>query len=123
MSQVVVVSGGGALPSRVVTEVDSDATVIAADSGLDHAVAAGLKPTVLREIGLEPPPLKPGPPPRISRMSKKPWESWARAISTPASNAAAATRNAKTRFIFVLLKSDLAARQATIAAASQATRP
>ncbi|HEX2783268.1 MAG TPA: thiamine diphosphokinase [Ilumatobacteraceae bacterium] len=47
MSQVVVVIGGGALPSRVVTEVEADATVIAADSGLDHAVAAGLKPTVL----------------------------------------------------------------------------
>jgi thiamine pyrophosphokinase len=47
MAQVVVVIGGGALPSHVVTEVHADATVIAADSGLDHAVAAGLKPTVL----------------------------------------------------------------------------
>ena len=47
MSQVVVVIGGGALPSQAVTEVEDDATVIAADSGLDHAVAAGLKPTVL----------------------------------------------------------------------------
>ena len=82
-----------------------------------------LKLTVLREIGLEPPPLKLGPPPMISRMSKKPWESWARAISTPASNAAAATRNAKTRIIFVLSKSDLAARQAITGAISQATRP
>jgi thiamine pyrophosphokinase len=47
MSQVVVVIGGGPLPSQVVTEVDADAIVIAADSGLDHAVAAGLRPTVL----------------------------------------------------------------------------
>ena len=47
MSQVVVVIGGGALPSQAVTEVEADATVIAADSGLDHAVAAGLKPTIL----------------------------------------------------------------------------
>jgi len=47
MSQVVVVIGGGPLPSRVATDVDDDATVIAADSGLDHAVAAGLRPNVL----------------------------------------------------------------------------
>ena len=47
MSQVVVVIGGGPLSPRAVTEVTFDATIIAADSGLDHAVAAGLKPTVL----------------------------------------------------------------------------
>jgi len=47
MSQVVVVIGGGPLSSRSTGEVQSDATIIAADSGLDHAVAAGLKPTVL----------------------------------------------------------------------------
>ena len=47
MSQVVVVIGGGSLPSRVTTDVDDDAIIIAADSGLDHAVAAGLRPSVL----------------------------------------------------------------------------
>jgi thiamine pyrophosphokinase len=47
MSQVVVVIGGGPLSPRVTTDVDADATIIAADSGLDHAVAAGLRPAVL----------------------------------------------------------------------------
>jgi thiamine pyrophosphokinase len=47
MSQVVVVIGGGPLSPRAVTDIASDATIIAADSGLDHAVAAGLRPTVL----------------------------------------------------------------------------
>ena len=47
MSQVVVVIGGGPLSPRAVTEVLPDATIIAADSGLDHAVAAGLRPTIL----------------------------------------------------------------------------
>jgi thiamine pyrophosphokinase len=47
MSQVVVVIGGGPLSPRAVTDVLPDATIIAADSGLDHAVAAGLRPTVL----------------------------------------------------------------------------
>jgi thiamine pyrophosphokinase len=47
MSQVVVVIGGGPLSTFSVTEVNDDATIIAADSGLDHAVAAGLRPTVL----------------------------------------------------------------------------
>jgi thiamine pyrophosphokinase len=47
MSQVVVVIGGGALSPRAVTDVLPDATIIAADSGLDHAVAAGLRPTIL----------------------------------------------------------------------------
>lgn len=47
MSQVVVVIGGGPLSPRAVTEVIAEATIIAADSGLDHAVAAGLRPTVL----------------------------------------------------------------------------
>lgn len=47
MSQVVVVIGGGPLSPRSIAEVTPDATIIAADSGLDHAVAAGLRPTVL----------------------------------------------------------------------------
>jgi thiamine pyrophosphokinase len=47
MSQVVVVIGGGPLLSAAIAEVSADATIIAADSGLDHAVAAGLRPTVL----------------------------------------------------------------------------
>jgi thiamine pyrophosphokinase len=47
MSQVVVVIGGGPLAPHMVDEVHAESTVIAADSGLDHAVAAGLKPTVL----------------------------------------------------------------------------
>ena len=47
MSQVVVVIGGGQLSTRAVTEVTAGAWVIAADSGLDHAVAAGLRPNVL----------------------------------------------------------------------------
>ncbi|MEO6158844.1 MAG: thiamine diphosphokinase [Ilumatobacteraceae bacterium] len=47
MSQVVVVIGGGSLVARAVIEVQPGVTVIAADSGLDHAVAAGLSPDVL----------------------------------------------------------------------------
>lgn len=47
MSQVVVVIGGGPLSARAVIDVLPDTTIIAADSGLDHAVAAGLRPTVL----------------------------------------------------------------------------
>ena len=47
MSQVVVVIGGGPLLPAAVAEVADDATIIAADSGLAHAVAAGLRPTVL----------------------------------------------------------------------------
>ncbi|MGZ4672953.1 MAG: thiamine diphosphokinase [Ilumatobacteraceae bacterium] len=47
MSQVVVVIGGGPLMSHAIAEVNADATIIAADSGLDHAVAAGLRPSVL----------------------------------------------------------------------------
>jgi thiamine pyrophosphokinase len=47
MSQVVVVVGGGPLSPRALTDLLPSATVIAADSGLDHAVAAGLRPTVL----------------------------------------------------------------------------
>ena len=47
MSQVVVVIGGGPLSPRAITDVLADATIIAADSGLDHAVAAGLRPTIL----------------------------------------------------------------------------
>jgi thiamine pyrophosphokinase len=47
MSQVVVVIGGGPVSPRAVTDVMPDATIIAADSGLDHAVEAGLRPTIL----------------------------------------------------------------------------
>ena len=47
MSQVVVVIGGGPVSPRAVIDIAPDATIIAADSGLDHAVAAGLRPTVL----------------------------------------------------------------------------
>jgi thiamine pyrophosphokinase len=47
MSQVVVVIGGGDLLPRFIADIATDATIIAADSGLDHAVAAGLRPTIL----------------------------------------------------------------------------
>lgn len=47
MSQVVVVVGGGALSPRAIELLEAEATVIAADSGLDHAVAAGLTPSKL----------------------------------------------------------------------------
>jgi thiamine pyrophosphokinase len=47
MSQVVVVIGGGALLPRFIADIATDATIIAADSGLDHAVDAGLRPTIL----------------------------------------------------------------------------
>ena len=47
MSQVVVVIGGGPLSPQAVTEVAGDATIVAADSGLDHAVDAGLRPSIL----------------------------------------------------------------------------
>ena len=47
MSQVVVVLGGGPLSRRATAEVVAGATIIAADGGLDHAVDAGLRPTVL----------------------------------------------------------------------------
>ena len=45
--QAVVVIGGGALSVRALDAVRDDAIVIGADSGLDHAVAAGLRPSVL----------------------------------------------------------------------------
>ena len=47
MVQAVVVIGGGALSARALDAIRPDAVVIAADSGLDHAVAAGLRPAVL----------------------------------------------------------------------------
>lgn len=47
MVQAVVVIGGGALSTRAIDAIRPDAVVIAADSGLDHAVAAGLRPAVL----------------------------------------------------------------------------
>lgn len=45
--QAVVVIGGGPLSPRAIAAVHEHAVVIAADSGLDHAVAAGLRPAVL----------------------------------------------------------------------------
>lgn len=47
MVQTVVVIGGGVLSARALDAVRTDAVVIAADSGLDHAVAGGLRPAVL----------------------------------------------------------------------------
>ena len=47
MVQAVVVIGGGALSARALEAIRPDAVVIAADSGLDHAVAAGLRPAML----------------------------------------------------------------------------
>ncbi len=47
MVQAVVVIGGGALSTRALDRVRADAVVIGADSGLDHAVAAGLRPAML----------------------------------------------------------------------------
>jgi thiamine pyrophosphokinase len=47
MSQVVVVIGGGELAALVTPLIAPDAVVVAADSGLDRAVEAGLRPTVL----------------------------------------------------------------------------
>jgi thiamine pyrophosphokinase len=47
MSQVVVVIGGGPLMRYSVDDVQPGAIIIAADSGLDHAVEAGLTPTLL----------------------------------------------------------------------------
>ena len=45
--QAVVVIGGGALSERAVAAIRPAAVVIAADSGMDHALAAGLRPSVL----------------------------------------------------------------------------
>lgn len=45
--QAVVVIGGGELSERALEAVRDGAIVIGADSGLDHAVAAGLRPSVL----------------------------------------------------------------------------
>jgi thiamine pyrophosphokinase len=47
MSTVVVITGAAPLDARAVAAVPSDALVIAADGGLDHALAAGLAPSVL----------------------------------------------------------------------------
>ncbi len=47
MGQIVVVAGGGSLSPRAVEAVHDDSFVVAADSGLDHAVAGGLLPDVL----------------------------------------------------------------------------
>jgi thiamine pyrophosphokinase len=47
MTHVVVVIGGEALSAEAVASVPHDAFVIAADSGLDHAVAAGIRPDAL----------------------------------------------------------------------------
>jgi len=45
--QVVVVAGGGPLSPRAIDAVRDGAFIVAADSGLDHAVAVGLLPDVL----------------------------------------------------------------------------
>ncbi len=45
--QVAVVVGGGPLSPQALAGVSEGAFVVAADSGLDHAVAAGLQPNVL----------------------------------------------------------------------------
>ena len=47
MTQVVVSIGGGELSPRVLELVEEEATIIAADSGLDHAVRVGLRPGAL----------------------------------------------------------------------------
>jgi thiamine pyrophosphokinase len=47
MSQAIVIIGGGDLTAHAIGAVRDDAVVIAADSGLDHAVAAGIRPHVL----------------------------------------------------------------------------
>ncbi len=44
---VVVITGAAPLSARAVARVPADATLVAADGGLDHALAAGLEPTVL----------------------------------------------------------------------------
>jgi thiamine pyrophosphokinase len=44
---VVVITGAAPLARRAVASVPDDATLVAADGGLDHALAAGLEPTVL----------------------------------------------------------------------------
>ena len=44
---VVVITGAAPLARRAVAGVPGDATLVAADGGLDHALAAGLEPTVL----------------------------------------------------------------------------
>jgi hypothetical protein len=60
----------------------------------------------VRGIGLDPPPLKLGPPPMMSRMSKpKPW---ACAWPAPASKVTAANSKAKARvIIFFLVKKSI----------------
>ncbi len=45
--QIVIVTGGGALAPRAAAEIRPDSLVIAADSGLDHALAAGITPQIL----------------------------------------------------------------------------
>jgi thiamine pyrophosphokinase len=47
MRTVVVVTGAAPLDGRAVAAVPADAPVVAADGGLDHARAAGLRPSVL----------------------------------------------------------------------------
>jgi thiamine pyrophosphokinase len=47
MTHVIVVIGGGTLAAEAVATAPPGATVIAADSGLDHAIAARLRPDAL----------------------------------------------------------------------------
>jgi thiamine pyrophosphokinase len=47
MTTVVVITGAASLDARAVAALPADAVVIAADGGLDHALAAGLAPSVV----------------------------------------------------------------------------
>jgi len=47
MTQVVVTIGGGEISRRALELVEDDAVIVAADSGLDHAVELGLEPSSL----------------------------------------------------------------------------
>jgi thiamine pyrophosphokinase len=47
MTTVVVITGAASLDARAVAAVPAEAVVVAADGGLDHALAAGIAPAVL----------------------------------------------------------------------------
>ena len=47
MGQVIVVAGGGPLSPQALAAISEGSFIVAADSGLDHAVASGLAPDVL----------------------------------------------------------------------------
>ncbi len=46
--EAIIVTGGAPLDDRAVAALPRDAFVVAADGGLDHALAAGLEPDVAR---------------------------------------------------------------------------